>query len=99
MFWKPLDCGGAPRIENKYVSRYGFNNEPRFIETYERFVIKTRVNEIRNTRRIIIVQVKNLGLRVTEKEIYDLFKTFGHITSHWIHLSEGDNCKHGFMCY
>ena len=75
MFRKPSECGGAPRIENKYVSRYGFNNDPRFIETYERFAHEARVNGVQQSRRIIIIQVKNLDVRVTEDEMYGLFKT------------------------
>ena len=100
MFRKPSECGGAPRIENKYISRYGMNNDPRFIATYEKFAHQARENRIyQYNKRIIILQVKNLDVRVTEEEMYKLFKICGQITSHQLHLSEGGDHKHGFIVY
>ena len=97
MFRKPSECNGAPRIKNKYISRYGMNNDPRFIETYERFAHEARVNRIQQSKQIIIVEVKNLDVRADK--MYGLFKICGPITSHQLHLSEGGNRKHGFVVY
>ena len=51
------------------------------------------------SRRIIIIQVKNLDLSVSDAEFYELFKTYGRITAHRIYTSKGGNRKHGFVCY
>ena len=104
MFYKPSECRGAPlkkpRIENKYISRHGMNNDPRFIATYEKFAHQAQESGIyQYNKRIIILQVKNLDIRVTEEEMYKLFKSCGRITSRQLHLSEGGDRKHGFILY
>ena len=81
-------------MESKYVSKYGFNKEPQFVETYKKFLRETRVIEqsSENTtisRRIIIIQVKNLDLSISDAEFYKLFKTYGRITAHRIYMYEG----------
>ena len=104
MFRKLSQVSGAPKVESKYVSKYGFNNEPKFVETYKKFLKEAHVIEhssenTATSRRIIIIQIKNLDLSVNDAELYDLFKTYGHITSHRIYMSEGGSRKHRFVCY
>ena len=101
MFRKPSEVG-SPRVESKYISRYGFNKEPQFIETYKRILKETWVITPGNTDsswRIIIIQVKNIDLKVREEDFYNLFKTYGQITAYRIYVSEGGQRQHGFVCY
>ena len=101
MFRKPSEVG-SPRVESKYISRYGFNKEPQFIETYKRFLKETRVvapEDTDSSRKIIIIQVKNIDLKVREEDFYNLFTTYGRVTAHRIYVSEGGQRQHGFICY
>ena len=100
MFRKPSEVG-SPRVESKYISRYGFNKEPQFIETYKRFLKETRVvapEDTDSSRKIIIIQVKNIDLKVREEDFYNLFKTYGQITAHRIYVLETGQRQHGFIC-
>ena len=74
------------------------------METYKKFLKEARVIEhssenTATSRRIIIIQIKNLDLSVNDAKLYDLFKPYGRITSHRIYTSEGRSRKHGFVCY
>ena len=101
MFRKASEVG-SPKIQSKYILKYGFNQEPKFLETYKRFLTETRVvtPDVKDaSRKIIIIQVKNVALRAREEDLYKLFSTYGRITAHRIYMSEGGKHKHGFICY
>ena len=84
MFRKASEVG-SPKIQSKYISKYGFNQEPKFLETYKRFLTETRVvtPDVKDaSRKIIIIQVKNVALRAREEDLYKLFSTYRIITAH-----------------
>ena len=89
MFRKASEVG-SPRIQSKYISKYGFNKEPQFLETYKWFLTETRVvtpEDKDASRKIIIIQVKKVALRVREEDFYKLFSTYGRVTAHRVYVS------------
>ena len=84
MFRKASEVG-SPRIQSKYISKYGFNKELQFLEIYKCFLKETRVvapEDKDSSQKIIIIQVKNVVLPVREEDFYKLFLTYGRVTAH-----------------
>ena len=54
MFRKPSEVSGAPKMESKYVSKYSFKNEPKFEDTYKKYLKEAHMIEHKSEETAVI---------------------------------------------
>ena len=78
MFRKPSTVNGAPKVEPKYESKYNLKSEPKFEDTYKKYLKESHMIEQKSedtaaisstSKRIIIIHIKNLDSSIDDDKL------------------------------